>query len=209
VEKPKLQIDFCNNEATRYACKHWHYSKSVPCPPLVKFGVWENEAFIGCVLFARGASSNLLKPYGLEPTQGAELVRIALRDHATPVSRMISISVRLLKRHCPGLRLLISFADPVQGHVGGVYQASGWTYTGQSQRSSGFRDKTGRVWHERMVSERGWNYVFGEKRKVVKPSECEKIELPGKHRYLLPLDKEMLERIEVLRKPYPKAVDAA
>jgi hypothetical protein len=144
----------------------------------------------------------------LEPTEGAELIRIALTNRDTPVSRILSISVKLLKKHCPGLRLLISFADPAQGHHGGVYQAAGWVYTGQSNSSHGYKDKTGRVWHERMVSERGWNYVYGEKQKVVKPSECEKTDLPGKHRYLLPLDDAMAEQIEELRRPYPKRTDA-
>lgn len=203
--KPTLKIDFVDHAAVKYACGKWHYSRSVPPPPHVRFGIWENSVFCGIVLFARGASSNLLKPYGLQPTEGAELVRIALREHSTPVTRIVAITIKMLRNHCPGLRLLISFADPSAGHVGSIYQAGNWVYTGQSTASHAYRDKRGRVWHERMVSERGWNYVFGKKRAVVKASDCVKIRQPGKHRYLMPLDDAMRTQIEPLRRDYPKA----
>lgn len=205
MNKPDLNLDFCSHAAAKYACEKWHYSGSVPPPPHVRIGAWENDSFIGVVLFGRGASSNLLKPYGLQPIEGAELVRVALRQHDSPVSRIVAIAVKMLRRRCPGLRLLVSFADPAQGHAGKIYQAMNWLYAGQSAASNAYRDKTGRIWHERMVSERGWNYVFGQKRKVVKASECERIRQPGKHRYLLPLDNDMRRQIESLRRPYPKA----
>lgn len=208
--KAILKLDWCNHEAVRYACSNWHYSKSVPPGKLVKIGAWEADKFIGCVLFARGASSNLLKPYGLEVTEGAELARVALNDHQTPVSRIVTIAVKFLRRHCPGLRLLVSFADPAQGHHGGIYQACNWIYLGQLSPSCMYRDKRGKLWHERMISERGWNYVFGRKRRVLKPSECEKIRFPGKHRYVLPLgDDQLRKKLLAQAKPYPKSSTSA
>lgn len=204
-----LKLDFCDSKACQYAVDHWHYSKSLPPPPRVSFGVWEDGVFRGAVIFARGASSNLLKPYGLEITEGAELVRVALQKHDAPVSRILSIAVKLLRKHCPGLRLLVSFADPVEGHVGGIYQASNWLYAGQSAPSKKYRDKSGKIWHERMISKRGVQKVFGAWRKVLTPADCEVIQCPGKYRYLLPLDDEMAKRIEPLRKPYPKSLDSS
>ena len=53
--KPVLKLDWCSHEAARWAVEHWHYSKSMPTPPVVKIGVWEDERFIGVVLFSRGA----------------------------------------------------------------------------------------------------------------------------------------------------------
>lgn len=206
--KPNLKIDYVDHKAVAYACKHWHYSGSVPPPPHVRFGVWEDDdRFVGVVLYARGASCNLLKPYGLKMTEGAELVRVALRDHTTPVTRIIAITIRMLRKQCPGLRLLVSFADPSQGHHGGIYQGGNWVYAGQSAASNQYRDKSGKLWHERMVSKRGWNIVYGKKRKVLKPSDCEVIRQPGKHRYLMPLDSDMRTKIEPLRQDYPKQDD--
>lgn len=108
-----LRLDWVDYAAAKYAVTHWHYSRSMPTPPVNKIGVWESQQFIGVVLFSRGANKNLFSPYGLELTEGAELTRIALRTHIVPVSKIISLSVHLVKKRNPQLRFLISFADPV------------------------------------------------------------------------------------------------
>lgn len=70
-----LKIDWATHEAAKFACEKWHYSETMPVPPIVKIGVWENSKFIGVILFSRGASPDLLKPYGLTQYQGCELTR--------------------------------------------------------------------------------------------------------------------------------------
>jgi hypothetical protein len=207
--RTNLRLDWCTHEAAKYAVEHWHYSRSLPPPPMVHVGVWESSRFVGCVLFARGATGELLSPYGLKPIEGCELVRIALGSHVSPVSRIVRIALTMLKKASPGLRLVVSFADPSKGHHGGVYQAGGWIYAGQSAQSSMYRDKHGKLWHERMISPSGRKKVFGKYRQVLKPSDCERIRLPGKHRYLMPLDDEMRARIAPLARPYPKRAGSA
>ncbi len=202
-EKPKLKVNWATHEAAKHACVNWHYSKSVPVPPLVKIGAWENEKFIGVVIFSRGASSNLLKPYGLNSDQGCELTRIALSDHKTPVTRIVRIAIKFLCQHNKGLRLIVSFADPNQGHVGGIYQAGNWIYAGQSAKSKEYWHK-GKKYHGRQVSEKGWNIQQGQKRRCPKPSQCQIVETEGKYRYIMPLDDDMKEQITKLSKPYPK-----
>jgi hypothetical protein len=64
--RPELQLDWCDHAAAKYAVEHWHYSRSLPTPPIVRCGVWEGGRFIGCVLFSRGASSHLLRPLRAE-----------------------------------------------------------------------------------------------------------------------------------------------
>lgn len=155
---------------------------------------------MGVVIFGIGATHDLVKPYGLTPVQGCELTRVALSNHASPVSKIIAIALKMLKKAMPGLRLIVSFADPNEGHHGGIYQAGGWVYTGRSEGCHFFKHKkTGKVYHPRNVSE-----DLTLQAKVVKPSECEKVWKEGKHRYLMPLDAEMRQKIETLRKPYPK-----
>lgn len=202
--KVELKIDWASHESAKYACEKWHYSESLPVPPLVKIGVWEEKKFIGVILFSRGASSNLLKPYGLTQTEGCELTRVALTKHKTPVSRILSIAFKFLKKNSPNLKLIVSFADPNENHHGGIYQATNWIYCGKSAKSFKYIDKSGREWHSRQVSEKGFNIQQGNIRKTVKPSECKKIECEGKHRYLLPLTEEMKKKIIILSKPYPK-----
>lgn len=202
--RPELKLDWCSHEAAKYAVEHWHYSKSLPTPPLVRVGVWEGGVFIGCVLFGRGASNNLLSPYGLNSTEGAELVRVALAKHSCPVSRIVAIAIRFLKKNSPGLRLIVSHADQNQGHHGGIYQAGNWIYSGTTSVDAAYIDREGRRWHSRMVSSTGIKTVYGKRRQVARPQDCRKIKLAGKHRYLMPLDDEMRARIAPLAKPYPK-----
>ena len=208
MAKVDLKIDWCSHKAVKYACENWHYSKSVPVPPLVKVGAWENGKYIGCVIFSRGASSNLLKPYGLKTTQGCELTRIALDKHKTPVTRIMMIAVKFLKQNSPALRLVVSFADANEGHHGGIYQGSNWLYSGTTAKTKQYFYK-GKKLHTRQISEKGWNIQQGVVRKTPKPSECKSIDCIGKHRYLMPLDKEMKEQIAILAKPYPKRVKQA
>ena len=200
AEKPKLKLDWCSHEAAKYAVEHWHYSKRMPVGPMVKVGVWENEKFIGCVLFARGANNALGCAYNLSLTEVCELVRIALTIHETPVSRIIAIAQRFLIHHCPGLRLVVSYADSEQGHHGGVYQASNWVYVGRSSGSREFFHE-GRWKHNREVTAG----AFGGKPKHSgkgKGLPCRLTQ--GKHKYLMPLDDAMRGQIAPLAKPYPK-----
>lgn len=202
--KISLKLDWATHTSAKFACENWHYSKSTPVPPLVKVGVWEDSRFIGVVIFSRGASSNLLKPYNLNTEEGCELTRVALAMHKAPVSRILALAFKFLKKNSPKLRLIVSFADPNEGHHGGIYQATNWIYAGVTAPTTKYVDKQGREWHSRQVSEKGYNVQQGNIRKTVRPSECIKIAQEGKHRYLLALDHLMKEQIAVLSKPYPK-----
>ena len=202
-----LKVDFCSHEAAKYAVEHWHYSKVMPAGKIVKIGAWEDSKFIGVALFSRGASDAIGKPYGLEQTQVSELTRVALTDHASQVSQIVTAAIKLLRSQSDGLRLLVSYADPYEAHHGGIYQAMNWIYTGQTSRDFAIIDKTGKRWHSRMVSTTGYKKSFGAPKRVIKPDEGKRVDLPGKHKYLYPLDKAMRRQIEPLSKPYPKRAD--
>lgn len=199
-----LHLDWCNHAAAKYAVEHWHYSRSLPTPPRVAVGAWENGKYIGCVLFSRGANNNLSKMFGLDQTEVCELTRVALGTHGSPVSQIVAVAIRLLRRHAPGLRLIVSYADPNEGHVGGIYQAGGWTYTGKSAPDFYAVDATGRRWHSRQVSKTGAKRQFGVVRSVPRLADCTLVPLVGKYRYVLPLDAAMRAQIAPLAKPYPK-----
>jgi hypothetical protein len=178
---------------------HWHYSKRMPIGKLVKAGAWEDGQFIGCVLFARGNTPTLGDRYGLQMVEVCELVRVALCAHRSAVSRIVAIALRMLRCACPGLRLVVSFADPAQGHVGSIYQAGGWVYTGKSEPSWQWLHE-GRWKHNREIT----SGAFGGDRKVTNYAMLPKRLPLGKHRYLYPLDQAMKEQIALLAKPYPK-----
>lgn len=202
--KPQLRIDWATHAAAKYAVETWHYSRALPVPPLVKVGAWEDGRFIGVVIFSRGATPSLLNPFGLSQCDGCELTRVALTAHKSPVSRIVRLAMLFLKQKSPELRLVVSFADPGEGHHGGIYQAGNWLYSGRTQPSREYIGPDGKRWHARMVKKQGWTTVQGKRRKTLTPAECTPIERPGKHRYLMPLDDAMRAQIAPLAKPYPK-----
>lgn len=206
--KVDLKLDWATHEAAKYACKMWHYSKTLPVNKLVKIGVWENQKFIGVIIFSCGSSgvSSYSKTLGITRMEIAELSRVALNDHKSPVTRILKIAIKKLKEKSPKLRVLVSYADREQGHHGGIYQAGNWIYSGLSANDVAYFDKKGKRYHSRSVSESGFKIQCGVMAKCKKPSELIKRKIPGKHRYLLALDEKMRLKIEGLKKPYPKRV---
>ena len=203
ANKTQLKIDWASHKAAKYAVEHWHYSKTMPVGKLVKVGAWEDGVFIGVVMFGRGATPNLGKPYGLQQIECVELVRIALRKHETPVSKIMAISINMLKRANNGIRLVISFADPSQNHHGGIYQAGNWIYTGEGSPAKFYRIHN-KLTHPRSIGAAGFTQNIKGARAIDKRATV--IEQPGKHRYLMPLDKETRSRVCLLSRPYPKRV---
>ena len=187
-----LKLDWCSHAAAKYAVMHWHYSKRMPKSKLAKIGVWEDGVFVGAVLFGVGVTGDLVKRYGLKPTEGCELVRVALNKHKSPVSRINAIALRMLKASNPGLRLVVSFADPEQGHVGGIYQAGNWIYAGMSDASDEYIYK-GRRWQGRAFRHNFKGMEHHPDVTIVKGS--------SKYRYLYPLDPDMRKQVRTLLTP--------
>lgn len=195
----KLLVDFCSYNAAKYSCLNFHYSKAIPAGKLVKFGVWEDDKFIGSIIYGRGANNHMLNPYGLTAEQGCELVRIALTDHKTPVTKLVAITIKLLKKHSPGLKLIVSYADSRQNHLGIIYQAGNWLYTGEAKTTPDFFYK-GRWTHQRTISSaiKNGSLTHEEMRKL------ETRDGGFRHRYLYPLDAGLRKQLELQSKQYPK-----
>lgn len=199
-----LRLDWASHEAAEFACLRWHYAAAMPSGKLVKVGVWEGDSYRGVVLFGRGATGNIGRPFGLTQAEVCELVRVALREHEAPVSRIGAIALRFLRRANPGLRLVVSYADSGEGHHGGIYQAMNWVYLGPSP--SHVLEVLGERVHPRSLGSR---YGRGGQsvewlRAHVDPN-ARRIDLPPKHKYVYPLDEKMRAAVSPLAQPYPRA----
>lgn len=176
----------CEFKAAKYAVMNWHYSKSMPAGKLVKFGVWEDEKFIGAVIFGRGANNNAAKSFNLTHTECCELVRVALGSHKTPVTRIIRVALLLLKKYNPGIKLVFSYADKTnQNHKGIIYRAGNWIYLGERVSKNGHVKIGNKLYHNRSLSAK-----YGSRRNV--PEEIKKIMKPVppqiKHLFVYILD---------------------
>lgn len=188
-----LRVDWCSYEAAKFAVLNWHYSKRVPHGQQQHIGVWENKKFIGAICLGRSITPWLGSPYGLTQHECAELTRVALTEHVSPVSEIVSKVIVVIKAKSPGLRLLVSYADPLQGHNGAIYQAMNWVHDG----TAGER----RQW---LINDMWRNdthtYRLSKQQRDSYPTRI----IPQKYRYLYPLDRAMRKQIAPLAKPYPK-----
>ena len=203
MPKTKLVVSWASHKACVFACKTWHYSKSVPIGKAVRVGVWENDEFIGVVMFGRGNNQYQGIKYDLDQTQICELTRVALNTHETPVTKIVSLALKMLKAANPKMLMVFSYADPEQGHHGGIYQAGNWVYCGTGGSQEAFFDKKGKRIHSRLVSASGEKNVFGNISTKHKASEMKRVKLEPKHKYLMPLSKHMRKVVESFRQTPP------
>lgn len=194
-----FKVDWCSHEAAKYAVETWHYSKRMPSGTLIKLGVWEDDKFVGAVIFSHGANQSIGKPFGLTQFDVCELTRIAMTKHKVPVTQVMKIAIKMLKKKSPNLQLIVSYSDfSTQKHIGAVYQAGNWVYVGHASFIPGCYYES----HGKLIHGRSARAKYGTEKNM--PKSYKRVEHLTKFKYLYPLTVEMREKIEKLRKPYPK-----
>jgi hypothetical protein len=125
-----LYVDVVAKSAARAFIASHHYSGK--CPGIKHcFGLFDNACLVGCVVYGIPASYTLCNGVcGQEYRHHViELSRLAIGTRLkNAASFLIGKSLRLLPNS-----IVISYADCNLhvGHVGYVYQATNWLYTGQ------------------------------------------------------------------------------
>ncbi len=96
------------------------------------------EKMIGVIVYGDpiGRHSGASISEGLDRTEVYELTRLYIHDGygSNIESWFISQSFSWLKENEPHIKALISYASPMEGHVGTIYQATNWIYQGNSIR---------------------------------------------------------------------------
>lgn len=213
----RLHLEPCRRAIAAEAVERWHYSRRLQAITVDQLAVFEDERWIGAVIFGPGPR-NLAQMFDLGSREACELIRVALDTHASAVSRIVAIAVRLLRAKRPELRVMVSYADTEQGHHGGIYQAGGWTYSGPASLTSTEYIINGRRMHGRSVGDvygrrrRGETALRGNRldwiRRNVDPTAyCRKASV--KHRYFLAFDEPTRRRVDAMAKPYPKRAKQA
>ena len=119
-----------------------HYAKRMPSISFA-FGLFENEKLIGIVSFGSPASAPLCKGIcGIEHKQKViELNRLVLLNNKkNQASFLVSRAIKML----PKPKIIVSYADTAQGHVGYVYQATNFLFTGTSKPRTDMAAKDGK-----------------------------------------------------------------
>lgn len=210
-----MRITRANNKAIEYACKHFHYAKAVPVNTLGYNVYNQNDDWCGVVLYGIGANNHIGTEYGLNQGQVYELVRVALNGKQECTSQAVAMTLKQIHKDCPLCRLIVSYADCDQNHLGTIYQATNWVYVGtsmQNQTDSSWIIKGKRI-HGRVISDyvRKKGGLKGLTRKeflrMYFDKNATEYITKGKRKYLYALDKKMKKQIAELALPYPK-IDA-
>ena len=118
-----------------YEAEPWllekHYAKRM-CPISFAFGLYDDEQLIGVVTYGIPASPFLcMGVCGINNKDKVlELNRLCLNDGVkNGASFLVSKSLQML----PKPTIVVSYADTAMGHVGYIYQASNFLFTGTTK----------------------------------------------------------------------------
>ena len=180
-----------------------HYLHSFPGGTHMAVGVFLVLRLLGALTLGAGPAyaHRLVERSGLQDS--LVLTRLWLSDQlpSKSESRVLGFVLRAL-RSSTEVEFVISYADPTQGHVGTVYQASNWLYTGLSQATPLYDIGDGQLYHSRTLSQ-----IYGtHSLKYLREHGVQATLVPQqpKHRYIYFLDGSWRDRLKLPVLPYPK-----
>jgi len=203
ISKPPAQV------SRSFIIDH-HYSGSCVNGPMA-WGCYHDDTLVGVIAFATPISEIVRKSIWADPfkeemknytTELHRLVTLDETPHNTE-SWLISRGLKRLKQYKPKYKAVISFADPMQGHEGTIYQASNAIYYGTTSSSTAYRKPDGTIRHKRSGG-----------KNMLKADAIEQgltpIRTDGKHRYLFltpdPYESkdDIRANLDINEQPYPK-----
>lgn len=190
-------------KAIRHACMVFHYAKAVPVATYA-YNVYQDGEWCGVIIFGPGAAMNIAEPFGLHQGEVLELVRVALNGKQTTTSQCVAAALKQLHKDNPLVKIIVSFADMDQNHMGTIYQATNWIYLGA--RNIGTATHfivNGRKIHNRSIGAMGGVQSIEWVRENLDPS-AERFVSEGKHKYIFVYDKRLRKQYAEKAQPYPK-----
>lgn len=186
---------------------HRHYARRM-CPISFAFGAYLEGRLVGIVTYGTPASSPLRT--GVCGNEWAdkvlELNRLCCENDRNIASQLVGRSLRLL----PKPSVVVSYADTAQGHVGYVYQATNFLYTGLSAKRTDWRVRGKEHLHGATIADES----RGQEKRAqwMREKYGDDFYLqdrPRKHRYVYACGskserKQILKALQYKVKPYPK-----
>jgi len=197
-----MNLQRASTKAIKYSIMNYHYSKSIPSVQLAYSVFNEDNDFCGVICYGIGANNSIAKPYGLSQGEVIELLRVALNGKQLNTSKAISLSLKLLKKDAPLVKLVVSYADKDQNHKGVIYQASNWYFEGEFDNQRYFIIN-GVKTHPKTIHSKGIKQNLESIQKFLDKNATIQIS-KGKYKYIYPIDKNLIYLCEKISKPYPK-----
>lgn len=192
-----------NNVAQEIVVKRHYLHRKAPCS--CAFGLFNPLGqLLGVVMYGTPSSSALRAGIAGkdEAVNVIELTRLWVDDSVPKNGESFLIGNSI--KHA-GKDIVVSFADTAESHLGIVYQATNWLYTGLSAKRTDWHvegfDKHGHTWADKYTAKE-MRELFGDKF-TLKPRS-------RKHRYIWlngskRRKRELLAKLRYPILPYPKA----
>jgi len=164
-----------NYEDTKDFILNIHYAKRIPSISFA-YGLFKNCELVGIVTYGKPPSPSLCVGVcgDYYSDKVIELNRLVLKNNKKNESSfLIAKSLKML----PKPLIVVSYADTEQNHVGYVYQATNWIYTGLSDKRTEWRLQNSNL-HSKTLCEQ---YSLQERQAN---SNFYIIDRPQKHRYV-------------------------
>lgn len=134
-----------------------HYSRRIVVNAYVHLGVFVGGELMGALQLGHAMNPRGMAGIVANTASGGylELNRMWLDDRAArnSESRAIAYAVRYIRRACPSVRWLQTFADERLGRFGVVYQAANFLYVGSHKTR--FYELDGETYHEMLLTAHG------------------------------------------------------
>jgi len=189
-----MRLEKASTKAINYACMNFHYAKTIPASS-ISYSIFNNKnEWCGIISFCYPSGVMSGKQFNLVQGQFIELNRMALNGKQKSTSQVLSLAIKLFKKENKTVKLLISYADKGQDHVGTIYQATNWFFVGETESSGIDYFYNGKWRHDRTLNEYGRDFLKNLKKR----------KRSGKYKYIYPIDKSLINLCKSLSKPYPK-----
>jgi hypothetical protein len=187
----------------RRICEQRHYLKSYPGGSLLNFGVFVNSSLLGVAVLGVGPSNLHCLFEAAQPQEVLCLSRLWLDDclGRNCESRTLGVILRSLRHNQSLAKAIVAYSDPLAGHVGGIYRASGFLFVGYSS-SMPLYLVGGRAYHSRSLSHSYGTHSIAHFRQHGVQVQL----LPQAHKfvYVALIDPTWRERLLRPPQPYPK-----
>jgi hypothetical protein len=133
----KLRVGLVPSKAAHPFLLNIHYAKRIPSISYA-VGLFDGDELVGVCTFGTPASAPLRRGLcgDVWKNDVLELNRLCLlRNNKNEASLLVGRSLKLL----PKPKIVVSFADTTQGHVGYVYQATNFLYCGLSAKRTDWK----------------------------------------------------------------------
>lgn len=134
VNKKKLNMKQISSQMARPIIEEGHYSHYMPQSYLC-LGFYYDNWLATVIVYGPPVGRNVAGSVFEGGTERNvwELVRLFSYDWAgkNSESRAISLSFKYIKKNHSEVVALISYADPFEGHQGGIYKATNWRFEGR------------------------------------------------------------------------------